>query len=501
MTTAAATPALAQPADEAPASAWLSVAISLGAALACWLAVAALLRGGAAVSASAAGWLDALRDPAGAAPLPWLLAKAAQQLPAQVRTDPAWALQWLQIGLGGLGLFGVFALARATAGLWAALAAVAVTLGWSDARAALCTASAESVVAVASLWLAWGALHLPAMPLRGGLVLSLAATAALVATPLGLLLAPLWLLSALVLPTATASDSLQHESGRPDLPGGSRWLAWTGAALLAAGCLAVALHGQTLKGWGAAQFAELRAPTDAPVWGWAAKVPVAGTLVALACQVPVVALLLGVHAARRGLGHEAAAALAAPVGVLLALVAALVSAGLPLVSDHDPVRMLAPLFAVLAGIGLGRRVLALWDQQRWWALAVWLLAYGGCLTAESALLETDRRNVIGRIPGLLTETEPVRPAELRPADLALLQHFDRHAAVLPARPGGAQLATAVALAVPGVKVPGFCAPHRAQLALLPEPPRHLVDRAFADHSQKLACTADLKVCMHRLVGR
>lgn len=501
MSAAGQTAAGAEPVDEDAVSGWLSAAISLGAALACWLAVAMLLRSGAPVSASAASWLDALRDPAGAEPLPWLLAKVAHKLPAQVRTDPTWALQWLQIGLGGLGLFGVFALTRATAGLWAALAAVAIALGWPDARAALCTASAESVLAVAALWHAWGALHLSAMPLRCGVVLGLTTTAALVATPLGLLLGPLWLLSALVLPTATASDSLQHESGRPDLPAGSRWLAWTGAALLAAGCLAVALHGQSIKAWGAAQFGALRAPTDPLALGWAAKVPVVGNLAALACQMPVVVLILGVHALRRGLGHESAAALAAPVGVALALLAALATAGMPVVGDLDPLRMVAPLLAVLVGIGVGRRALALVDERRWWGLAVWLVAFGGCLIAEAALLDTDRRSVLGRIPGALSESEPLRPAELRPADLALLQHFDRHTAVLPARPGGARLATAVAAAAPDVKVPGFCAPHRAQLVLLPEPPRNLVDRAFADHSHKLACTADLKVCMHRLVGQ
>ncbi|MBM4342061.1 MAG: hypothetical protein FJ100_01595 [Deltaproteobacteria bacterium] len=502
MTGVEAAQALDPPAQDIAVPRWLAAAISLGAALGCFVAVAALLRSGAAVSASAAGWLDALRDPAAeAAPLPWLVAKFVQRLPAQVRAEPQWAVQWVQIAVGGLGLFGVFALARATAGLWTAVASVAVVLGWPDARAALCTASAESVVAVAAVWLAWGALHLPAMPVRGGVVLGVSAAAGLLATPLGLLLVPLWLVGALVLPTATAPDSLAHESGRPDLPAGSRWLAWTGAALLAAGCLAVALHGQPAKAWGAGQLAQLREPTDALALGWAVQIPVLGTLTALCCQVPVVALLLGGHAVRRGLGHESAVALAAPVGVFLALLAALATAGLPLVGDHDPVRMVAPLFAVLAGIGLGRRALALHDERRWGALLMWLAAWTGCLAVEATLLDTDRRNVLGHLPGLLTETDTLRPAELRPADLALLQHFDRHTAVLPARPGGARLATAVAAAVPGVKVPGFCAPHRAQLALLPEPPRHLVDRAFADHGQKVACTADLKVCMHRLVGR
>ena len=481
---------------------WSRHATTAGAALAAWLFAAVVLHSGAPVAASAAGWLGPIADPtAEAAPLAWLLARAAAKLPAQVRAEVSWALQWLQIAIAGLGFFGVFSLARAAAGLSAGCAAVVVALAWPDAREGLTTVSAEAVVAVAGVWAAWGALHVPDQPLRGGIVLAVCAALMAVATPAGLVLAPLCLLAALCLPTATAPDSLEHETGRPDLPAGNRWLAWSGAVALAMGLVLVALHGQSLKTWGAHQLTALRAPTDASVFGLCSKLPVGGTVLALLLQLPIVAAILGLHSLKRALTYELTTALAAPMGILLALTTGLAVIGVPAVGLIDPLRTLAPLFCVLIGTALARRLLALFSERRWLAMALWSVAVAAAFAAEVRMLQTDRRNLIGRVPGLFTQAEPFQPAVLRPADIALLAHFDQPTAVLPARAGGASLATALKAALPAVKVPGFFAAHRAALVVLPEPPRHLIDRALGDHGTKLACTADLRLCIHRIAGR
>lgn len=462
----------------------------------------ALLQGGAAVALSAAGWLGGLEPAARTtAPIAKLAAKLVARMPAEVRGDPQWAAQWLQLGVAAAVLSGVMAVGRTVAGWTGGVCGIALVLLWPDARASLATLGAESVLAAAVLWAAWAGMRLPIQPLRGGLGLAMAASVALLASPAGLLLAPLLLFAGLVMPMATAPDSLVTESGRPDLPAGNRWLAWTGAAVLAVGLCAQALHGQSLKAWGSEQMAVLRAPADAPQVGWVGQLPIVGYVAVLLLQVPIAVTVLAGASLLRGWGNEVTAALGGAAGAALCLLATLAVCEAPASVELDPVRTLAPMWCTLAGIAAARRGQALWREQRWRALAVWAAACAACVVAEGRLLAEDRRNVFGRIPGLLHMAEPFQPAAVTPADVALLQRYPFALTLLPARPGGMALGNAIKDHLADLHGAGFSAPHRAQYAVLPEPPRSLVDRAFADHADKLACGADLRLCVWRIAGR
>ena len=494
--------AAAQPPARAGERRWAGLAQTVVAAIGTLVAAAWLLQPGATLGATAADWLPALgaEVPANLAPWPLLMAKLVLRLPADVRADPLWALMWLQTMVAWLLLWGVVALGRKLGGWRAAAAALALVLLWPTARESAACASAEVVLAAAGLWAAWAAAMLPTAPWRGSAVLGLATATMALVHPVGVVAAPLVLLAALVLPVAHSPEALETAHGRPDLPAGQRWLAWMAACALAAGLLLLALHGGTFKVWGAGQLAILREAGDRPALGGLAELPLFGLCLALIAQTPVAVVALAWAGAVRGLGHDVQEAAGAAMGVMLALLASLAVVGAPFPSHLDPLPVLAPLWCVLAGGTLHFRGQALLLQQRWLAAGLFAAAIAMLVVGEGHLLQIDRRGVLARLPWILTEAEPHWSVALRPADVALLQRFAQPTAVLPARPGGAAVATALKGIAPNKTGAVFVHPHRAQLIMLPEPPRHPIDRAFGDHSSKVACTADFRYCLHRLGG-
>lgn len=503
---AASEPAAAAPEPSATAQAaaapvqWTLVGVSVLGAVGTLVLAAVLLSPGATLGASAASWLPGLADPnqPEAALWPRLLIKLVACLPADVRADPLWALMWLQTSVAWLALWGVWALARRVAGWPAALCAVALALAWPSAREGLATASVEAVLATAGLWCAWAAVALPDAPLRGSVVLALAVAAMAAVHPLGLVAAPLALLAALILPVAHSPDALETAHGRPDLPAGQRWLGWMAAAVLATGLVLLATRGTTLKVWGAIQLAILRTPADRPALGGLCDLPIVGFWLALAVQMPLGVLALAWTMARRGIDAEVQEPAAAVVGTLLALLAALAVVGAPFPAHLDPLLVVAPLLCVLAGCAMAYKLFALAADQRKVALAVFAVAVLVLVAGEGRLLQQERRGLLARLPWVVSQTEPHAAVALRPADVALLQRFAQPTAVLPARPGGAAIATALKGVAPSRTGAVFVHPHRAQLVMLPEPPRHPTDRAFGDYSAKVACTSDLRYCLHRL---
>lgn len=471
--------------------------------------VALLLAPGLSIAASAAPALQGLTGTGPAAvdgAWPVLLRRVLTLLPAAVRAEPLWALQWLQTALGGAGLYGLARMAWALGRAPVAVPAVLLALVWPASRQALLTWSAESVLALAALVAAWSAVGQLRAPRRAALGMGTAAAATAAVHPLGLLAAPMLLLAVMLLPlepaARTSAGGLEEAVDRPDFPTGSRWLPFLAGTLWAVGLLLALLGPGGLKPWGAAQFALLRRPEDVLVLGRAAELPLLGPWVALLAQLPVALLWLGLGPLLRGLGQSGRATpLAGLAGVTLAWLLVLSIARSPLPGALDGLVVVAPLLCVLAGMGFSWRFNGLLHIQRRAGAVVWVVSLALLLAADLALSASDRRTLLGRLPGVVTSAEALHGAVLRPADLALLARFREPTAILPAQRGGNDLGNALKPLVKSLEQGQFVTPHVARLVLVSEPPNHLVDRTFADHGTRLGCTVDLRHCLVRIAGR
>lgn len=497
--------------------------------LALWSAAAALLavltRDGAAFSASAAPWLDSLQAPQSIG-WPKLLRAALDRMPPQWREDPLWGLRWLQLVLGATGLVLALAVARRASSRLGGGLAVVLVLAWLPARLALQTVGVESVWATSLLALVWAAQSWSSAPWRAALAASAGAWAIAATHPLGVVLAPIGLLSILLLPltqhraqvhahspTAAAAPgepvavssraSQLAEPSRVGFAVGARWLAWLAAVLMAVGWLAVSLRPEPLKAWGAAQFAVLRQPCDAPQPGpW--MMPLIGPCLVWLAQIPIGMVLLGWTGLRslRRAWHDPAAAL---VAVVAATVAVLAACGYPYPTSLDPLVAMAPLCATAAAIAAARGMQALIGQYRPVAAVAWAATLAVLLAVDLAgMRAADCRNVLAR--RLIATVHRLQPATLDLDDLALAQRFAEPVAVLPSLAGGQPLAlAALPLAARGrpwgAAVARPVAPHAARLLLLPEPPREEADRLWAGTATQIACRADRTRCVYRLVGR
>lgn len=501
-------------AAEPVASRWLRplvtrAIVELLCLLAASLVVALLLAPGLQIAASAAPALQGLVGTGSAAAdgaWPVLLRRILALLPAGVRAEPLWALQWLQTAIGGAGLYLVGRLAWSLGKAWTAVPALLLALLWPASRQALLNWSAESVLAVAALAAAWAAVGQARAPRRAALGLGTAVALTAAVHPLGLLAGLLLLLGAMLLPLEPpprmAGGGLAETVDRPDFPTGARWLPWLAAALWAVGLLLALLSPAGIKAWGSGQFALLRRPEDALVLGGAANLPLLGAWVALVAQTPLALLWLALGPLQHGLGrYGRASPLAGLAVVAFAWLLVLAIAGAPLTGALDGLIVLAPLLCVLAGVGFSWRFKGLLHLGHRGGVAVWLVSAALLLGADLWLASADRRTLIGRIPGLLNSAEVLRGAVLGPADLALLQRFGEPTAILPGQRGGNDLGNALKPLVKSVEQGQFVAGHVARLALLPEPPSHPVDRALADHGTRLGCTADLRHCLVRIAGR
>ncbi len=476
--------------------------------LAALLAVALLLAPGLQVAASAAPTLQGLVGSGSAVTdgaWPVLLRRVLLLLPAGVRAEPLWALQWLQTALGSVGLYLLGRLAWSLGGARTAVPALALALVWPPARQALLNWSAESVLAVAALAAAWAVVGQRRSPRRAALGLGSAAALTAAVHPLGLL-AALLLLGAMLLPLEPPdrglSDGLSGEVDRPDFPTGARWLPWLAGALWAVGVLLALLAPAGIKPWGTAQFAVLRRPEDVLALGGASELPLLGAWVALVAQTPLALLWLSIGPLQRGLGQAGRASpLAGLAVVTLAWLLVLAIAGAPLPGALDGLVVVAPLLCVLAGVGFSWRLKGLLYIGHRGGAVIWVASLALLLGADLWLASADRRALLGRIPGVLTSAEQLRGAVLGPADLALLQRFGEPTAILPSQRGGNDLANALKPLAKSVEQGQYVAAHVARLVLLPEPPSDRIDRVLADHGQRLGCTADLRHCLVRIAGR
>ena len=487
----------------------LRIILELLCLVAATLTVAWLLAPGLSVAASAVPGLQGLLGTGSAAldgAWPVLVRRLLALLPAGVRAEPLWALQWLQIGLGGAGLYLLARTAWSLGRFQAAVPAVALALLWPASRQALLTWSAESVLAVAALAVAWSAVVRLRAPRRAALGMGTAVALTAAVHPLGLLAALLLILAAMLLPLepapGTAAGGLEEVVDRPDFPTGSRWLPFVAGILWALGLLLALLAPVGMKAWGAAQFALLRRPEDVLVLGRLADLPVLGPWAALMAQLPLVLVWLGLGPLLRGLGRRGRATpLAGLAAVTFAWLLVLSIAKAPLPGALDGLVVLAPLLVVLASVGFASRFGGLLHIHRKGGAAVWVASVALLLGADLWLGGSDRRTLLGRIPGVLTSAEPLTAAVLSPADLAILARFGEPTAILPARRGGNDLGNALKPLVKFLPQGQFVMAHVARLVLVAEPPTHPIDRVFADHGTRVACTADMRHCLVRIAGR
>lgn len=494
-------------------SALLRTLAEVAAIVAAVVAAAWLLSPGITLAASSVSTLSTwLSDAPASVDGPWavLLRRLVKAMPAAMRGEPLWALQVLQTALGGLGIYLVGRLAWALARGPGAVAAVALVLVWPAGRAALLHWSAETPLALTALMAALAAVSQVNSPRAAALGLGLAGALTVAVHPLGLLVGPLLLLAAMLLPLeparAAAGGGLAESLDRPDLPTGPRWLGVLAGVLLAVGLLLALVGPGGLKPWGTAQFAVLRRPEAVTELGGAAGWPVVGPWMALLGQTPFAVSWLALGPLLRGLGRTGRATpLAGAAAVAAVWLITLAIASSPLSLSLDALLVLAPLACALAGVGFAWRWAGLLQMDRRVGLAVWLIAAIALLAADLWVSADDRRSLPGRIPGVMGPSEPLQGAQLGPADLALLQRFPEPTAILPARRGGMELANAVKPLSKSLEHGVYVPAHLAQLVLLPESPVHPVDQVFADHATRLGCTADtrpqLRHCLVRLVGR
>ncbi|MBI5609698.1 MAG: hypothetical protein HY902_12570 [Deltaproteobacteria bacterium] len=476
-----------------------------------WLAQAATLAvcaavawfwnaGGAPLAASAWRWFTALGAPSADA-RGWgqLLLRGVAALPKSAQADPLWAVQSLQLGIAAACLYAAVTLAHRVVGLWAALPTALLLAVWPAARHAIDAVSAESLLTLASLLAAHASVGWNSRPRASALLLGVGTALAALAHPLGVLWAPALALITLVLPVAQDPSEVDGSQPRPDMPVGDRFLAWLAAVAVAVGLVLLALRPGGLGPWGTSQFAALRHGGEPPDLGTLAALPMVGPLWVVIGQWPLVVVLLAVGTMTRGVAALRKTKLGGPAGVAAVGWVAISIARFPQTDHLDAAVVLAPMAAVMAGVGAGRRLRDLAWLGRRPAVGVWAAAAMLLLSADLWVQQKhDRRSLAARAAGLPVYVDSTQSARLGPDDIALLQLYPEPTAVLPARSGGADLATSLRHLLPRFGGRSFGAAHSARVALLPEPPRSPIDRALAEHGKKLACTQSGRRCAYRL---
>ncbi len=479
---------------------WLGQVATLAA---CTAAAWWCCAGGAPLAASAWHWFTALSGPAGDA-RGWgqVLVRGVHALPKGAQADPLWAVQGLQVGITALDLYAAIALALRLVGLWAAVPTALLLLVWPAARQGVDAVSAESLLTLGSLFAAHATLCWNTRPRAAAVLLGLGTVILALAHPLGLMWAPGVALAALVLPVAQDPSEVDSTQPRPDMPVGDRFLPWLAAMGLAAGLLLLALRPNTLGSWGTSQFAALRHSGEPPDLGVLAGLPLVGPLWVVLGQWPLVVAVLVTTTLLRGLFALRKTRLGGVAGVAVVGWLAIGVARFPLADHLDATVALAPMAAVLAGIGAGQRARDLAWLGRQPPAAVWLAAALIWLTADLwAQAKHDRRSLLARAASLPAHVDATQAVRLTAEDLALLQAHAEPTAVLPARAGGADLATSLRHLLPRMGAQTFGAAHAARVVLLPEPPRSTIDRVLAEHGKKLACSQSGRLCAYRIAAR
>jgi len=469
-----------------------------------------------ALSAAVASFVLRPGATLGAASLEWLTA-AGKDLPAaQLGPGPAlW--RWLaqrtglaplalltagQTAVAALTLACSAALALRLAG-WLAAGATAVLLVlWPLGQGAVFAVDPGSWLALSAVGSALAALWWVDRPLLAILTATTAWTLGISAHPIGWLAVPLFALSAAVLPAQVAPELVPGMSERPDIPARPVLLPWLAALCLTFGLLGWGLGSGGISTAAKAAFAVLRAPAAEPQIGWLASLPVVGPLTLLLAQLPVALVLLVVPVVRLSLGSGRSLPGAAPAGILAAWLGCAIFADLPIPGPAlSPLTPLVPLIAALAAAAATVWLRAAWANGgvrgglRVAALAGAALA---SLYLEWQLQVRDGRALLGHLPGVLHTPESVLPAQLTAADRALLTSYPMPAGILPSYRGGGALMDAVKWHLPALTKVGYGAPFTGNAVLLPEPPHHPVDRAFARIGERLACSTTGRTCLYRL---
>lgn len=464
--------------------------------------IAWLCQGGAPLSASAWRWFTALANVTPDA-TGWhrVLGQVIARMPRDLRADPVWALQNLQIAVGGVGLYLALTLAWRLGRLWAAVPAAVFLLAWPSARLAFCAVSADSVLAIATLGIGTAGASWRRSPRWAATLVGLGVAAATLCHPLGLLWGPLLLLAALLVPEVRYDREVDTSSMRPDFPIGDRWLPLLGGSLLAVALVVAAAKPGSLGAWATGQFAILRKPGEVAYLGALGDLPGLGPWLAVSAQWPFAVLALALSTTLSALAWDRTSATSGLACASLVGWITIAVGGLPTVDYLDPVIALAPAGAILAAVAAGRGACALFRDQRTASALVFAAALAAMLAADVWVQSgSDRRALAGHLPGLPAYADALQAVRLQPDDIALLQRFDEPAALLPARPGGAALATAIKPHVPRLAGRSFGAAHAAHVVMLPDPPINPIDRVFAEHGERLACTVNSRRCLYRLVG-
>lgn len=480
---------------------WAHVAIGV-AVLALSAAVASfVLRPGATLGAASVEWLTAAgKDlPAaqlGAGPALWRwLAQRTGMAPLALLTAG-------QTFVAALTLACSAALALRLAGWLAAAATAVVLVLWPLGQSAVFAVDPGSWLALSAVGSALAALWWVDRPLLAILTATTAWTLGISAHPIGWLAVPLFALSAAVLPAQVAPDLVPGMSERPDIPARPVLLPWLAALCLTFGLLSWGLGTGGISTAAKAAFAVLRAPAAEPQIGWLASLPVLGPLTLVLAQLPVALILLVVPVVRLSLGSGRSLPGAAPAGIVAAWLGCAIFADLPIPGPAlSPLTPLVPLIAALAAAAATVWLRAAWANGgmrgglRVTALAGAALA---SLYLEWQLQVRDGRALLGHLPGVLHTPESVLPAQVTAADRALLTSYPMPAGILPSYRGGGPLMDAVKWHVPALAKVGYGAPFTGSAVLLPEPPHHPVDRAFARIGERLACSTTGRTCLYRL---
>lgn len=496
---AAAAVAHANAAPPSPTAAALLLAISnhVAAVVIAFGVAFALIRNEPSISTTAAPWLTALGHPPTAddAPLSGILRFFAAHLGNSAHSAVGlW--QWLWAGTLLLLLW--HALRRLRDWPTAAIG-IAALAAWPTSRELLTTFGSEIVLATGTCAVALAAIHLQKRPILAVLVGGTGLGVVVLAHPIGPFVALPLLLVPLLLPANTA----EHDEQSPDLQGFNArpvWLPWLALLLVALAVMLRVPGKDALKPWLSGALTVLRAPAGALQLGWASSLPLLGPLVALACQIPIAFLFPACAALARG-ARQRSQNLAALVGVVLSWLIVLAFAGHPLPGILDSLLVLAPFVVALTAVHLHDLVLVLLhdpEKDRRTQLAVFGVLLLLAAWADVRLGRDDRRNLLGRIPQVLSMTAPIRPAAVTPADIDLLTQNPDTTAIFPGRPGGNRLGAALKTLRSSMQPIAYAAPFASHLALVPAATSSIVEATFREFGEPMMCTPDKRSCLVRL---
>lgn len=485
----------------AAASPWAGLAQGI-AVLALAAAVASfVLRPGPTVGAAAADWLAGLgKDlPAaqlGAGPALW------RWLSQRTGLGPMALLTAGQTAIATLTLACSAALALRLAGWLAAGATTLLLVLWPLGQGAVFAVDPGAWLAFSAVGSALAALWWVDRPLLAVLLATASWTLGISAHPIGWLAVPLFVLSAAVLPAQVAPELIPGMSERPDIPARPVLLPWLAALCLTFGLLRWGLGPSGISEAAKAAFTTLRAPAVAPQIGWLASLPVLGPLAFMLAQLPVAIVLLVVPVLRLALGSGRSLPGAAPAGIVAAWLGCAVFADLPVPGPAlSPLTPIVPLLAAVAAAAATVWLRAAWANGGVRGAARLAVLAGAALASvylEWQLQVLDGRALLGHLPGVLHMPESVLPAQVTAADRALLSSHPMPAGVLPSYRGGGPLMDSIKWHIPALENVGYGAPFTGKAVLLPEPPHHPVDRAFARVGERLACSTTGRTCLYRL---